>query len=184
MPKIRYEIEKGRLGADPEISYSKDNTCIARLSIAVNQYYKDKKTDEWEQKGETSWINGAAFGYTAECIESMELAKGDEVFAQGTMEADIWEDDDGEERKSWNFYINRLFPVPKVDFDEEEEEDRPRSRRSSRKGRGRSSKSSSRRSSKSGRKSKGRSTRKKATKFKKGKAKTSYADKILKQLNK
>lgn len=183
MPKIKYEIEKGRLGADPEISYNKDNTCIARLSIAVNQYYKDKKSGEWEQKGETSWINGAAFGYTAECIESMELAKGDEVFAQGTMEADIWEDDDGEERKSWNFYINRLFPVPKVDFDEEEEEeeDRPRSRRSSK----RSSRSSSRRSSRSSKKGKGRSSRsKKSTKFKKGKAKTSYADKILKQLNK
>lgn len=176
MPKINYEIEKGRLGADPEISYTKDDTTIAKVNIAVNQYYYDKKEEEWVQKGETSWINGAAFGYTAECIESMELQKGEEVFVKGTMEADVWEDEDGDERKGWNFYINQLFRVPSVDFDDEDEEDeRPRKNsRKKKKGKGSSRK----------KKSTTRKKKKFKSKKKSGKKGGSYADKVLAQLNK
>lgn len=175
MPKIRFEIEKGRLGADPEISFLKDNTCMAKLSIASNQYFKNDD-GEWEQKGETSWINGVSFGYTAECIESLELEKGDEVFVKGTMETDIWEDDEGEERKSWNFYINQLFRVPRVEFEEEEEDDRPRKSKGRKSSSRRSSKKSSSRSSKrSGSKRSSRKSSKKSS----GK---SYAEKVLAQL--
>lgn len=127
MPKIKFEIDGGRLGKEPEIKYTKDNTTIARLSIAVNEYFKNKK-GEWEQKGETSWVNGAAFGYPAECIESMDLKKGDRVFIQGTMKTSVWEDDEGEERKDWDFYINKLFKVPDVDFDEDDEDEKPKRR--------------------------------------------------------
>lgn len=177
MPKITFECE-GRLGKEPEIKFTKDNTTIARLSIAVNEYFKNKK-GEWEQKGETSWINGAAFGYPAEVIESLELEQGARVFVQGSMRLSEWEDDDGEIRKDWDFYINKLYQIPNVDFDDEEDDERPRKK--SRK----SFKSKSRRksSSRKGRKKSGGKFDLSSLKSgKKSKSKSNLAASIAKQL--
>lgn len=176
MARIHFEIEKGNLGAEPEISFLKDNTCMAKLSIAVNRYRKDED-DEWEQVGETSWINGTAFGYAAELIESMELNKGDSVYAKGHMEARTWENKEGEEVRGWDFLISQLFPIPKLY--EEEEDERPK-RRSSKRGR----KSSSRRSSGKRSSSKHSSRKSKSRKSSSKKGKKDYASKILAQLKK
>jgi single stranded DNA-binding protein len=185
MAKIKFEIEKGHLGDDPEIKLTRDDTVMVRMSIAVNRYRKDED-GEWEQVGETSWVNAAAFGYLAEQIEMMELSKGDAVYAAGQMFQDVWEDEDGDERISWNFNLDRLFPIPKVFDNEEEEDDRPRRK----KGKKKSGRKSGKRSSKkSGRKSSSRSGSKSRLKGKKsGKKKSSSGSKdriqnIMKQLN-
>lgn len=177
MPKIYFECE-GRLGKEPEIKFTKDNTTLARLSIAVNEYYKTKK-GEWEQKGETSWINGAAFGYPAEVIESLELESGARVFAKGTMRQSVWEDEDGEEQKGWDFYINKLYEIPNVDFDDDEEDERPRKK--SRKSFGSKSRKGSRRKSRGSKKS-GKYDLSSLKSGKKSKSKGNLAASIAKQL--
>lgn len=159
MPRINWEVEKGHLGAEPEIDYLEDNRCMARVSIAVNRYRYDKETEEYEQVGIVSWINAVAFGYQAELIEMMELQKGDAVFAKGMMYQDEYEDKEGYLVVDWNYYIDQLFPIPQMFEEEDEDEGRSRGRRKkkrrsssrkSRSSRGGGSRRSSRKSRSSG----------------------------------
>lgn len=179
MGKIRFEVNKGTLGAEPEISFLKNDTTMAKFSIAVNNYMKDKKTGEWEQIGETSWINAVAFGYPAEQIEAMELEKGQNVFAKGTLEQNTYEDKEGYEVTDWNFKVDTLLPIPKIfiDDEDEDEDDRPRRKKGNRKG-GSRRKSGKKKSSAKSRLKK----REKKTGSKNGTL--SQAEKIMKQLGK
>lgn len=180
MPNVEWKVPKGNLGADPEIEFFDDGGCMARLSIAVNRYQRDED-GEWEQKGLTTWINAVAFGYEAEQIEVMELEKGDTVFAEGIMYVKEYEDDEGYLVKDMNYYINRLFKIPKI-FDDEEEEKEPR-RRKKKKRKGKKRKGKKRGKKRGKKKKKGKSRlKKKRGKKRKKKGKGKVASKVLEQL--
>ena len=44
----------GNLGADPELRYFPDGTPVAKISLAVSEQWKDKKTNE--QRERTDWF--------------------------------------------------------------------------------------------------------------------------------
>ena len=50
----------GHLGADPETKSMPSGTSVANLRMATSESYKDKQTNEWQER--TEWHNVALFG--------------------------------------------------------------------------------------------------------------------------
>jgi len=79
----------GRLGRDPEISYTANGSAVAKFSIACGDDYKNKQGQKVDK---TNWINIVAFGKLAEIVGEY-LKKGSKVFISGKQETDKWEKD-------------------------------------------------------------------------------------------
>ena len=73
----------GRLGKDPELTSVGSESQVCKFSVATSEKYKGKET--------TTWHNIEAWGKTAE-ICSTYLSKGREVYIEGKIKNDTWED--------------------------------------------------------------------------------------------
>jgi single-strand DNA-binding protein len=80
----------GRLGKDVEIRYTQEGAAIANLSLATNEYYKDKSTGE--RRDRTEWHRVVLFGRTAE-IAGEYLKKGALAYVEGGLRTRKWEKD-------------------------------------------------------------------------------------------
>lgn len=93
----------GRLGADPELSYTPSGTTLAKFSLAVSEARKVE--DTWED--ETTWVNNiTAFGKNAENVASV-LGKGDLVLVETRFSPSRWTDDEGNTRYGFSFILTR-----------------------------------------------------------------------------
>ncbi|MBR4531201.1 single-stranded DNA-binding protein [bacterium] len=95
----------GRLGRDPEIRYSSNNTPICNFSIATSE--RVRKGDTSEEK--TEWHRIVLFGNQAENASKF-LKKGSLVFVDGKIQSRSYQDKEGNERtvfeiiaNSWSF---------------------------------------------------------------------------------
>ncbi len=79
----------GRLGNDPELTYTQSGTAIAKFRIAVNRPPRQGSDQE-----ETDWLNVVTFGRTAETC-AQYLDKGALVGIEGRVESSTWERQDG-----------------------------------------------------------------------------------------
>lgn len=80
---------KGRLGNDPEISFSANGTAIAKMRIVTN--HRRLVDGDW-QDTDTSWWPVTAFGKQAEAAGD-QLRKGDLVIVVGKIKQREWEKD-------------------------------------------------------------------------------------------
>lgn len=80
----------GRLGKDPEIKGSGENT-FAVFSIATDESWKDKRTGE--KKTETEWHDITVFNETARKFAEHYLHKGDMVYVEGQIKKRSYEKD-------------------------------------------------------------------------------------------
>jgi single-strand DNA-binding protein len=80
----------GRLTADPEITFGKTGTAIARFSVVTSRRVLDKTSNEWKDE-DTSFWNCTAFGALAENIGD-SLEKGTAVIVTGRAAQESWED--------------------------------------------------------------------------------------------
>ncbi len=79
----------GNLGRDPELRYTQDGLAVANFNIAVN---------DWHRGGErTQWFRITAWRRLGE-IAGEYLAKGKQVYVEGRLGVDEWEDRDGNKR--------------------------------------------------------------------------------------
>lgn len=76
----------GRLGKDVELRVTPANDSIVNFSIACGWKTKSKEG--------TEWVNVSAFGKLAE-ICGQYLTKGSQVFVQGKMKTEKYEDKNG-----------------------------------------------------------------------------------------
>lgn len=83
----------GNLGQDPEIQNTQ-NSRVVNLSVATTESWKDKNGD-WQDK--TEWHRVFGFGYIADNAEK-NLKKGDQVYVEGSIETNKWQDRDGNDR--------------------------------------------------------------------------------------
>jgi len=74
-------ILMGRLGRDPEVTYSSTGTAICKFSLATSEY-KDK----------TEWHQIVCFGKTAELC-GQYLTKGKQAAFEGRNQTSSWEKD-------------------------------------------------------------------------------------------
>src|SRR2546423_5720079 len=85
----------GNVGKDPEIKYVPSGACVAKLSLATNERFKDK-SGEWQDR--TEWHNIVAWQRLAEIVGEY-VKKGSKVYIEGRLRTDSWEDKQSGEKK-------------------------------------------------------------------------------------
>lgn len=81
-------IGLGNLGRDPEIRWMPDGKCVANISIACSEKYKDK---HGEQREITEWVNITFFGKLAEIVGDY-LIKGSTILVEGKIRTEKYTD--------------------------------------------------------------------------------------------
>lgn len=84
----------GHVGNDPKVSFSQAGTCVAKLSVATTERYKNRD-GEW--KDETSWHNVTIFGKAAEAVGEY-VKKGRQVYVRGRIKYSKTTGQDGIEK--------------------------------------------------------------------------------------
>lgn len=98
----------GHLGNDPEVKTVDNGNKMAKLSVATNDYYTDKKG---EKQTETTWHNLVAWGKTAELMEQL-LHKGTEVAIEGKLNTRSYEKE-GEKKYITEVIVNEFAVLTK-----------------------------------------------------------------------
>lgn len=98
----------GHLGNDPEVKTVDNGNKMAKLSVATNDYYTDKKG---EKQTETTWHNLVAWGKTAELMEQL-LHKGTEVAIEGKLNTRSYEKE-GEKKYITEVVVNEFAVLTK-----------------------------------------------------------------------
>lgn len=84
----------GNLTRDIELKHTPSGQVVGNIGLAVNRRYK---TNEGEQREETTFVDCEAWGRTAE-VMNQYLSKGRPVFIEGRLKLDTWQDKDGSNR--------------------------------------------------------------------------------------
>jgi len=84
----------GRLGKDPDLRFSQNQTPICNFSLATSERRKDA-SGQWSDH--TEWHNIVVFGKVAENCSNF-LKKGREVFIEGRIQTRKWQDKEGKDR--------------------------------------------------------------------------------------
>jgi single-strand DNA-binding protein len=95
MAGINKVILVGRLGSDPEVKYTPSGVTVAEFSLATSEEWKDKSTGEKRER--TEWHRIEAWRRLGE-ICGEYLRKGKQVYIEGKIKTDTWEDGDGNKR--------------------------------------------------------------------------------------
>jgi|TARA_R100000479_G_scaffold43626_2_gene19986 single-strand DNA-binding protein len=85
----------GNVGNDPEIKKLDSGMTIAKMSIAVNEFKKDKDTGQREKS--TTWFNIVAFGKLAELVQAY-VKKGKKILVIGKVSIREYIGEDGVKR--------------------------------------------------------------------------------------
>lgn len=95
----------GRLTKDPELRYMPSGGGVATLRMAVNHTWRPK--DSNEKKEEVLYIDVNVFGRSAETVKQY-LAKGREVFIEGRLQQNDWQDKSGQKRTTFRVVAERF----------------------------------------------------------------------------
>ena len=90
------ELVSGRLGIDPQFSYTKNGQPVCEMSIGISNI-----------QNKTIWRKIVVFGKLAEQC-SVHLRKGNEVFVQGRKELKRFTDGKGIEREYFEILANSI----------------------------------------------------------------------------
>ncbi|HEX8322772.1 MAG TPA: single-stranded DNA-binding protein [Tepidisphaeraceae bacterium] len=86
----------GRLTRDPQLKFLPSQMAVCEFSVAVGRKFK---TASGEQREETAFIDCALFGKGGE-IFNQYMAKGRQVYVEGRLKLDSWEDKNGGGKRS------------------------------------------------------------------------------------
>lgn len=89
----------GRLGKDPELTYSAGGVAIAKFTLAVDSGYGDKK--------ETAWLPITCFQKTAENTTQF-CKKGSQIYAECEVKTGSYDHKDGHKVYTTDFIANRI----------------------------------------------------------------------------
>ena len=94
MASVNKVILIGNLGRDPEVKYTQTGTAVANLNIATNEVWTDKAGQKQER---TEWHRVVVWGKQAQVLSEI-LAKGKQVYVEGSLQTRSWDDKDGNKR--------------------------------------------------------------------------------------
>ncbi|HMQ10263.1 MAG TPA: single-stranded DNA-binding protein [Oligoflexia bacterium] len=94
----------GRLGADPEVKYTQTGAAVANLSVATNEYWKNK---DGQKEEKTEWHRVVLWSKLAE-LASQYLSKGKQVYIEGRLQTRSWEDQNGQKRYTTEIVGNTM----------------------------------------------------------------------------
>ncbi len=115
-------IITGHLGLDPEIRFLPSGMQVARLRMAVNDYWFDKATGQKQTK--TNWLTIKAFGRQAETCQNY-LRKGSKLLVRGSLDYQEWTDRDGKKRNAIEIRMNEMEMLDRRDQAPAREEGQP-----------------------------------------------------------
>src|SRR5437660_11860418 len=95
MKSVNKVILIGNLGKDPEVQSTQSGLPVARLTLATNERFKDKR-GEWQDG--TEWHNVVLWQRLAE-IAGEYLKKGSKVYVEGRLQTRSWDDKNTNQKK-------------------------------------------------------------------------------------
>lgn len=96
----------GNLTSDPQIRYSQGGAAFGEFSLALNERWLDKNTNEWREKA--VFVPIKCFGKTAE-LAGEYLAKGHRCLIEGRLNLEEWADKEtGAKRSKLVVNVDRL----------------------------------------------------------------------------
>jgi single-strand DNA-binding protein len=98
----------GRLTADPELRFTPSGAAVANFTIASNDRYYNKETQEWVDKDAVFLRANVWRDFAENLAES--LTRGTEVIAQGTLSQREFETREGEKRTVFELEIDAIGP--------------------------------------------------------------------------
>lgn len=96
MASLNKVILIGFLGKDPEVRFLANGDAVANFSVATSQSWKDSAGVKQEK---TEWHRIVLYRKLAE-IAGQYLKKGGQVYIEGRIEAQKWQDKEGQERQT------------------------------------------------------------------------------------
>ncbi|MFA4845763.1 MAG: single-stranded DNA-binding protein [Patescibacteria group bacterium] len=84
----------GRVGQDPEVRQTGSGKTVASFSLATSEQWKGADGEKHE---ETTWHKIVAWNRTAEIVGEY-VRKGGQIFIEGKLTIQEWEDRDGNKR--------------------------------------------------------------------------------------
>jgi single-strand DNA-binding protein len=105
MAGINKVILIGNLGSDPEVRYTPSGVAVAQFNIATSEEWKDK--DSGEKKERTEWHRIIAWRRLGE-ICGEYLSKGQQVYVEGRIQTNAWEDKEGNKRYTTEIIANTV----------------------------------------------------------------------------
>jgi single-strand DNA-binding protein len=105
MASLNKVILIGNLGRDPEVKYTQSGTAVANLSVATNEVWTDRNGERQER---TEWHRVVVWGKQAE-IAAEHLAKGKQVYVEGSLQTRSWDDKEGNKRYTTEVRAARIL---------------------------------------------------------------------------
>ena len=102
---INKVILVGNLGADPETRYMPSGSAVTNLRLATNERRKDRQSGEFTDV--TEWHRVVMFDKLAE-IAAEYLRKGSQVYVEGKIRTNKWQDKDGNDRYTTEIIANEM----------------------------------------------------------------------------
>lgn len=94
----------GNITRDPELRTTAGGMGVLSFSIAVNERYKNNKTDKWEDR--PNYFECTMFGARATSVAKY-LSKGSKVSIEGKLRWSQWEQD-GNKRSKVEVIVNEI----------------------------------------------------------------------------
>lgn len=113
MGSVNKVILVGNLGRDPEVRFTKDGQAVANFSIATSEKWTGKDGNKEEH---TEWHNIVVWGKLGE-ICGEYLTKGKQVYIEGKIKTQSWEDDEGNMRNKTEVVANNMTMLGQVGED-------------------------------------------------------------------
>lgn len=111
MAGVNKVILLGNLGADPEVKHLESGSTVAKIRLATTESYKDK---EGNRKDMTEWHDVEMWDGLARIAEQY-LKKGDSIYLEGRIKSDVWQDEQGNNRKAIRIRATSMTMLPKGD---------------------------------------------------------------------
>lgn len=102
---INKVILVGNLGNDPDTRYTAGGAAVAHISLATTDSWKDKETGQ--QQDRTEWHRVVFFGRLAEIVGEY-LRKGSQVYIEGRLRTNKWQDKSGNDRYTTEIVANEM----------------------------------------------------------------------------
>lgn len=93
----------GRLGADPEMRYTPNQTAVATLRVATTESW----VKEGQRQEQTEWHRIIVWGRQAENCAKY-LSKGRQVLVEGRLQTRAWDDKSGQKRYTTEIVANSV----------------------------------------------------------------------------
>lgn len=95
----------GYLGEDVKMHYFEGGNCIGRFSLATNEVYINKTTNE--KITSTEWHNLVVRNKAAEICEKY-LSKGDKIYVEGRIKSRQWQTEDGSTKSTVEIQVTEF----------------------------------------------------------------------------